>query len=125
MRPTRQNQSDGILSDQPQTQESVSELKLFPDQQLVTGCIFGEKSDEVKYIFPALVFILPTDPSQESSVMSLALGNRVPGHRAHLVGFICVVRPAGGGDDGVDFGPTALRAVPAEVTCGAQTIGLS
>lgn len=38
-------------------------------------CIFGEKSDEVKYIFPALVFVSLTDPSQESSVTSLELGN--------------------------------------------------
>lgn len=47
----------------------------FQINNLVIGCIFGEKSDEVKYIFPALVFILLTDPSQESSVTSLALGN--------------------------------------------------
>lgn len=95
------------------------------------GCIFGEKSDEIKYIFPALVFVsltvqfYVTSPGKhellytvgsKSNLSFVSVMPRVTGHRAHLAGFIRVVGPAGGGDDGVDFGPTALRALPAEVT---------
>lgn len=55
---------------------------------------------------------------QHSLFTSIKL--KVQGRPTHLSGLVCVVRPAGNGDDRVHVRPTCLCAVPAEVTWDAQ-----
>lgn len=45
-----------------------------------------------------------------------ALFVKVQGRPTHLSGLVCVVRPAGDGDDRVHVRPTCFCAVPADVT---------